>query len=166
MSRISISELDNLEEKVALYSQVESLNSPIVKHSTELTESIFTQFFPDVFISIEDRAVTFYYIFIFHIYIYYFDTDLSVLFANPVSLKRFSTKSERFKLIEHKIMHFFHSITTEYNMKVDEKYLNGYYFLIASIIDYVDPMYLKIYIQYSKHVAGVNIKNKTLYYVR
>ncbi|TFI74529.1 helix-turn-helix domain-containing protein [Carnobacterium divergens] len=163
LSRISISELDNLEEKVALYSQVESLNSPIVKHSTELTESIFTQFFPDVFISIEDRAVTFYYIFIFHIYIYYFDTDLSVLFANPVSLKRFSTKSERFKLIEHKIMHFFHSITTEYNMKVDEKYLNGYYFLIASIIDYVDPMYLKIYIQYSKHGAGVNIIKRKLF---
>ena len=88
---------------------------------------------------------------------------MSVLFTNPVSLKRFSTKSEQFKLIEKNIVHFFDSITTEHNIKVDEKYLNGYYFLIASIIDYVDPMFLKIYIQYSKHIAGNNIIKSKLY---
>ncbi|MCC4311304.1 helix-turn-helix domain-containing protein [Carnobacterium maltaromaticum] len=163
LSRISMADLDNEEEKVVIYQRVLSSDSPIVTHSIKITESIFTHFFPDIFISIEDRAVTFYYIFIFHIYIHYFGIDLSVLFTNPVSLKRFSTKSEQFKLIEKNIVHFFDSITTEHNIKVDEKYLNGYYFLIASIIDYVDPMFLKIYIQYSKHIAGKNIIKSKLY---
>ncbi|MEF9937929.1 MAG: helix-turn-helix domain-containing protein [Carnobacterium sp.] len=163
LSRISMADLDNDEEKIAIYHRVLSSNSPIVTRSIQLTESIFAQFFPNVLISIEDRAVTFYYIFIFHIYIHYFDIDLSVLSTNPISLKYFSTKSEQFKLIEQEIIRFFTSITNEHNIKVDEKYLNSYYFLIASIIDYVNPMFLKIYIQYSKYIAGKSIIKSKLF---
>lgn len=163
ISRILVSELDTTEDKIQIHKKISSLKSPIVTQSTQLTESIFDHFLSLKQASTEERSIAFYYIFIYHLYIHLLDADITVFSKTPVSLNQFSNKSERFKLLEKEIVQFFKGFIENYNIEIEDIYLNGYYFLISSIIEYTKPTPLKIYIQYSRHFAGENIiKNKIL----